>query len=216
MALTLSQFIAQYNNKFEAYPGDNAGYQCVDLAQFWSANFGYQRFSGNAVDIYNQPGGNYLQIPNTPTGVPQPGDIVIWGKNAQAGTGAAGHVGIFVSGDVNSLVVFNQNAPEGSPCHNQAWKNYAGVIGWLRPHALIVNPPSPAGGTAQAIRTAYVRSAPNLSSPLAGSGVLQPAQTFQFSSIISGQQVTQNGITSSNWYHSIKGNYVWAGNCKTI
>jgi hypothetical protein len=214
MALPLSMFIAQYNNRYEAYPGDNAGYQCVDLAQFWAANFGYPRFTGNAINIYNEAGGDYEQIANTPSGVPNPGDLVVWGENAEAGTGAAGHVGIFVSGNATTLTVFNQNAPVGTPCHVQAWKNYAGIVGWLRPKALVSAPPVVTAGTATVLRNCDVRVAPNTSAALGGSQHLTTSETFEYSAIVQGQTVTENGVTSASWAHSDVGNYVWCGNLK--
>lgn len=72
------------------------------------------------------------------------------------------------------------------------------------------------GGTAEAVRVAYVREAPNTSAALGGSQVLQPGNTFQYSAEVVGQNVSQNGITSNLWYHSTVGNYVWSGNCKKI
>lgn len=76
------------------------------------------------------------------------------------------------------------------------------------------------GGTAQAVRDANVRTAPNLTGGLVkqpdGNTWLSPGQTFQYSAKVYGQSVTQNGVTSNVWYHSLKGNYVWAGNLKDV
>jgi hypothetical protein len=71
---------------------------------------------------------------------------------------------------------------------------------------------SSTGGTAQVVRTANVRSAPNTSAPLAGSMTLAPGATFQYSGKVQGESVSGNSV----WYHSTKGNYVWSGNCKDI
>lgn len=79
------------------------------------------------------------------------------------------------------------------------------------------NPAPPqGGGTAEAIRVANVRVAPNTGAALGGSRQLQPGQTFGFSALVHGENVSQNGVTSDLWYHSNVGNYVWAGNCKTL
>ena len=67
----------------------------------------------------------FEQVPNTPTGVPQEGNILLW-TNAPYG-----HVAIFVEGDTNSFRSFDQNFPTGSPCHIQN-HTYANVAGWLR------------------------------------------------------------------------------------
>lgn len=111
------------------------GYQCVDLlCQYTNDCLGYpQAAPGNAIDRWN----NFNQtqyfdkIMNTPTGVPLKGDIVFW--SASVG-GGAGHVAVFVSGNVNAFVSFDQNWPTGSYCHEQP-HNYAYVLGWLHPKA---------------------------------------------------------------------------------
>ncbi len=68
----------------------------------------------------------FEQIPNSPSAVPQEGDIVFW-------DGTYGHVAIFIEGDTNSFRSFDQNYPTGSPCHVQN-HNYdtPKVLGWLR------------------------------------------------------------------------------------
>jgi len=66
-------------------------------------------------------------IPNTPTGVPKKGDILFWGT----GLGPAGHVAIYLSGDVMSIQSFDQNFPTGSKPHTQN-HSYKGILGWLR------------------------------------------------------------------------------------
>lgn len=75
---------------------------------------------------------------------------------------------------------------------------------------------APKAGTAQAIRVANVRAYPSLAAPLSGSRQLQPGATFVFSGVVNGQSVTANGITTSRWYRSTKGNYVWAGNVREV
>lgn len=77
-------------------------------------------------------------------------------------------------------------------------------------------PVVPQGGVARAIRITNVRSAPRLNAPLAGSRQLQAGNTFEYSAIVTGDTVSQNGITSNRWYHSKVGNYVWAGNVQSI
>lgn len=75
---------------------------------------------------------------------------------------------------------------------------------------------SSGGGTAEAIREANVRTAPNTSAPLGGSMTLNPGDQFNYSAKVYGEQVSQNGVTSNVWYRSTKGNFVWSGNCKDV
>lgn len=111
---------------FDGYYGD----QCVDLAQLWSKAIGGQRFWGNAKDIINQAGTFYDQVLNTPTNIPEKGDIVVW---AGSFNGGAGHVGISTGhGDELSFEVLEQNDPLSSNCHTKTY-NYNHVAGWLHP-----------------------------------------------------------------------------------
>lgn len=70
------------------------------------------------------------------------------------------------------------------------------------------------GGTAEAVRVCNVRSLPSVSAPLAGSKQLQVGQTFDYSALVQGDYVSQNGVSSDLWFHSTVGNYVWSGNCR--
>jgi hypothetical protein len=73
----------------------------------------------------------FTKIANTPDGVPQNGDIVVFGTYV----GSAGHVCIFINGDVNTFNSFDANWPTESLPHVQA-HNYNGVLGWLHPIAI--------------------------------------------------------------------------------
>ena len=92
------QFFNKYNGQFVDF--DNAyGAQCFDLVNKYSTEMGYQRFTGlYASGIYNQPGSNYIQVPNSPTAVPQAGDIIVWNNNYGGGFG---HTAI-ANGDGNA------------------------------------------------------------------------------------------------------------------
>lgn len=69
-------------------------------------------------------------------------------------------------------------------------------------------------GIAEVIRTANVRVAPNTSASLGGSKQLTAGETFSYTALVQGENVSQNGVTTNLWYHSKVGNYVWSGNCK--
>lgn len=128
--MTFQQFFNQFNGQFVDF--DNAyGAQCFDLVNKYSTMLGYQRFTGlYASGIYNQPGSNYIQIPNSPTAVPQAGDIIVWNNNYGGGFG---HTAIANGeGNTSYFVSFDQNWQPGSPAV-LVKHNYNGVIGWLRP-----------------------------------------------------------------------------------
>lgn len=79
-------------------------------------------------------------IPNTPTGVPQYGDIVVF--NGRMG-GGAGHTGVAIEGsDTNQVRVIQQNDPTGSGLSIKTYP-YTNVSGWLHPKS---NAGTPAQG----------------------------------------------------------------------
>lgn len=126
-------FLQQYNGKYVDWDGVY-GAQCFDLVNKWSTYLGYRPFTGlYAYGIIDQTQGNYTKILNSPTAVPQAGDIIVW--NSRYG-GGYGHTAIATGiGDTNSFESFDQNYPTGSPAH-LVRHSYDGVIGWLRPNKL--------------------------------------------------------------------------------
>lgn len=126
-------FLNQYNGKYVDFDGVY-GAQCFDLVNKWSTALGYRPFTGlYAYGIFDQPQGNYTQIRNSPTAVPQAGDIIVW--NSRYG-GGFGHTAIATGvGDTNSFESFDQNYPTGTSSH-LVRHSYDGVIGWLRPNKL--------------------------------------------------------------------------------
>ncbi len=136
--MTLTDFIKKYEGKYADFDGWY-GAQCVDLVQFYNKEVvGGSFLSGaNAYDIWTTyPKDKYTAIENTPDGVPQAGDIVIWGK----AYGIYGHIAIFIEGDVNKLTCFSQNDPTGSPSVRKLYSSYRGIIGWLRPKLAVTQP----------------------------------------------------------------------------
>lgn len=137
--MTYQEFLNKYNGKaidFDGYYGN----QCMDL---------YRQYVKEVLELPQSPGVNgakdvwttylkdkYDRIDNTPTGVPQQGDIIIWG----VGVGPYGHIAVFDNGDADSFESFDQNWPVNSLCHLQK-HNYNGVLGWLRKKATDVPPP---------------------------------------------------------------------------
>lgn len=126
--MTFDQLIGKYNNKFVEVAGSpNALNQCTDLANLYIRDvLGLPIIEWtNAVDFPSKAGDKYTWIPNTPMGIPQKSDIIIWKPSP-------GHIAIFFEGDVNRFSSFDQNFPLYSKCHLQE-HDYYNVTGWLRP-----------------------------------------------------------------------------------
>jgi len=128
--MTLSQFISKYNNQGVDVDGAY-GYQCMDLMHRYIIDclgLGVGVLAApTAYQAYLAGDAHFDKIPNSPTGVPQPGDIVFWNTTV----GSAGHVAIFISGDASQFTSFDQNWPVNSYAHSQH-HTYNGVAGWLR------------------------------------------------------------------------------------
>jgi hypothetical protein len=130
--MTLSEFVKKYENRFIEYHsyGTGAQFQCVDCVnQYITEVLGLQAIIGtNAQDFPSKASpADYDYILNTPLGVPEAGDIMIF-KSADN----VGHISIFVEGNTNLFTSFDQNYPTGSPC-KKVNHNYRNVLGWLHP-----------------------------------------------------------------------------------
>ncbi len=134
--MTFDLFIGKWNDRgidFDGAYGD----QCMDLMHQYCVEVlgipdGRVLAAPAAKDVYlnfDKMVGRekFEKIANTPTGVPQKGDIILWGT----GIGPYGHVAIFLDGDATKFRSFDQNFPTGSKCHLQT-HDYKGVLGWLR------------------------------------------------------------------------------------
>jgi len=136
--MTLDKFFTKYNGRFIDY--DKAyGFQCVDLARQYilevlgfkpyvalpagaTAKVIFQNFKSNAY---------FTKVLNTPSGVPKKGDIIFWGWRWPV-TGSAGHVAIFMDGNVNRFISLDQNYPSRLSV-KLVNHSYIGVLGWLTP-----------------------------------------------------------------------------------
>ena len=129
--MTLDDFIKKYDGKGIDFDGKFST-QCVDLYRQYVKevlSFPQSPPVEGAKDIWDTYLPEYYKrIENTPYGVPEKGDIVIWGTKI----GKYGHVAIFLEGDAKKFKSFDQNFPVRTLCHIQE-HTYTGVLGWLRP-----------------------------------------------------------------------------------
>lgn len=133
--MTLDQFITKYNGKGIDSDG-SYGNQCVDLyRQYIKEVLGYPQSPGvsGAKDIWSSYLPDYFtRIANTPEGIPQEGDIMIWGSTY----GPYGHVAVVKSATLNTFTCFSQNDPTGALCGLKTYRTYKPVLGWLHPKGL--------------------------------------------------------------------------------
>lgn len=132
--MTFSEFLKKWNGKYcEVAGSSNALNQCVDLANAYIRDvLGLPIIEWtNAVDFPSKAGSAYDYILNTPEGVPQEGDIIVWKPSP-------GHIAVFMEGNTKRFTSFDQNFPVGSFCHVQE-HTYQNVIGWLRPKSIPIS-----------------------------------------------------------------------------
>lgn len=142
----LNQFIDNLNGQFVELSSKTALYQCMDLAYAWTFVLGFPKATiqnGYAYQVWTAPKDitrvHFELIPNSPTAIPQDGDLVIWSNSY----GPAGHIAIALGGGtVNSFMCFEQNNPLGTNAHVQS-RSYTHVLGWLRPKVSVSATPSP-------------------------------------------------------------------------
>ncbi|MBP3464123.1 MAG: CHAP domain-containing protein [Clostridia bacterium] len=214
--MNYQEFTSYYNGKSLDYDGV-AGVQCVDLVKFYlNKVFGLNPGAwGNAKDYYENFNNisalknNFTRIANTPSFVPQKGDIVVWG----AGLGNTyGHIAI-ATGEGNTSQFYSYDMNWGGKACKKVLHNYKGFLGVLRPK----DQSKITGSSLFWVRVdkakACVRNQPNSKTgTLVGSRYLYKGNTFQASGTVVGENVSGNNI----WYKSWKGNYVWSGGLTRI
>lgn len=134
--MTLNGFIDKYNGRYVDYDG-KYGAQCVDLIrQYLKEVLGIDGYSlppvSYAKELYKNfvLNKNFVRIKNTPSFIPQKGDIIVWDWRFPV-TGYPGHVAIFIEGDVNRFIAFGQNYGKPNFCKFTNY-DYRGVLGVLR------------------------------------------------------------------------------------
>jgi len=215
--MSYQDFKAEWNGRRVDY--DHVyGFQCVDLIlEYVKECFGIASgVYGNAIDYwYKTPGILLPKFDRISTTDCQQGDIVVLYGNPG---NPYGHIGICDHEDASNGYLLEQNAlGTGDGLGKSAigvWRAIpkSRIVGVLRPKPSVPQ----GGGTAEAIRPAYVRVAPTTTARLGGSQLLNTGDTFKYTAKVFGQDVNQNGVHTNIWYHSAMGNYVWSGNCKDI
>ena len=137
---SLAAFIAALDgHTVDSCGGFPAG-QCTALACAWCRNLGLGTPCGSCAApdhcdgaCWVGPGfAGWTWVPNTPSAVPVPGDVVAYHADCSAdGIGSSGHVGIFVGGNASHFTGFDQNW-NGAYCRLIA-HGYECVIGWHHP-----------------------------------------------------------------------------------
>jgi len=132
--MTLQEFIDKYDGKKIDYDG-YYGTQCMDVYRQYVKevlNIPQSPPVSGAKDVWDTYLPEYYErIPNTSTGVPRAGDIMIWGEEV----GPFGHIAIFMSGTERGFTSFDQNWPNtgGTGVAHVQGHDYTGVLGWLHP-----------------------------------------------------------------------------------
>lgn len=133
--MNYDEFIKVYNGKGFDYD-NTAEIQCVDFIKMYLDKvFGIKPGSwGNAKDYYENYNNlsilkaNFTRIPNTPTFIPQKGDIVVWGT----GLGNEyGHIAI-ATGEGNTKQFYSYDLNWGQKVVHKVLHNYIGFLGVLR------------------------------------------------------------------------------------
>ena len=131
--MTTDEFVSKYNGKTIDFDGVFGG-QCMDLyRQFVKEVLGFPQSPPvtGAYQVWDTYLSQYFdRIDNTPSGIPQKGDILIWGQSV----GKYGHIAVYLEGNTSSFKSFDQNWPVGTNCHIQS-HNYNGLLGWLTPRS---------------------------------------------------------------------------------
>ena len=133
----LNQFVANTNGQFIEVSSKSALYQCMDLVYLWVFILGYPKATIQnqyAYQVWTNPKTITKQyfdlLPNTPSFIPEDGDIVVFNKTS---SNIAGHIAVCLGGGTtSSFMLYEQNAPIGTSAHlSKNW--YRNVLGFLRP-----------------------------------------------------------------------------------
>lgn len=137
--MTYTEFINKHKGKGVDYDG-TAGVQCVDLAKCYMHEvFGMNPGTWGDAHCYfdnfnNIPAlkANFTRIANTPSFVPQKGDIMVWASSLSKG--GWGHIAICTGeGNTTYFYSYDQNWTGKHDACTRIKHNYNHVLGVLRP-----------------------------------------------------------------------------------
>lgn len=137
--MNFDEFVNKYLNKAIDYDGV-AGVQCVDLVKRYLKDvFGISAGSwGDAHCYYDnfakhkELTANFTRLANTPTFVPQKGDICVW--KSSLSKGGWGHIAIATGeGDISYFYSYDQNWTGNHDPMKKVKHNYNHFAGVLRP-----------------------------------------------------------------------------------
>lgn len=144
---------------------------------------------------------NVITINNTPSFIPQKGDIAVFTGNA------SGHVAICLGqADLDTFKTLDQNWVSQKLTEEIHNYTYLAPLVFLRPknQKNLIDE-----FTVRVDKDkAMVRSQPNSKSAIAGTGTLYKGNEFIATEIVTGEDPFKDG--RNQWYKSKKGNYVWA------
>lgn len=130
--MTYKDFIAKWIGKGIDYDGAYKN-QCMDVYRQYVKEVLLCPQSppvAGAKDVWNTYLSEYFdRVPNSPEGVPQEGDVVIWGMQPY------GHIAICDHASTSTLTCFEQNWVEGDGSGVTELRlhgNYNNVLGWLK------------------------------------------------------------------------------------
>jgi len=205
--MDVNTFAAKYAGQKVKSPHGIAG-QCVSVSSEFAVLNGWPELFGSgddtALHIYNNGVAGYQKIANAVGNFPAPGDLFFFG--ALYG-GGAGHTGVVVSANANTVILAEQNDPYGSGVHEKAY-SYNGAMGWFHhPSAApapVPTPPAGAGGVYPVKSVVNVRTAPHVTAPV----VTQlHVGTVQVTGVVTGDSGVVNGHTSNQWGITLNGHY---------
>ena len=130
--MKLDDFVKKYDGKQVEVAGSiGAENQCVDLVNLYIRDMWGKKIIEwtNAKDFPSKLYDGYEYIKNTPDGVPNRGDVIVWGSGAGGGYG---HIAIVLEATVNSFKSFDQNWSTKEYCKIENHR-YNNVIGWFHP-----------------------------------------------------------------------------------
>lgn len=102
--------------------------QCVGLSMLWLTQHGVPNMWHNACDLLANADPKYVSVTkNEPGNRPPPGTVICWDSSWGGGYG---HTAVVVESNVNTVVTFEQNDPDGH-APQVLTHNYNGVQGWM-------------------------------------------------------------------------------------